>query len=149
MVKYNANPKGWKTDDCVIRAIATATNQTWDKVFTDLNEIAFNKKRVFNDKKVYEEYLSKLGYKKMSQPRSINYADGYYDSYTKYTVDDFINELNKNKIIFGAKYNSFIITVAHHMTCVKINKDGIFDLFDTWDCSSKTIGNYYIKEEEK
>ena len=55
MIKYNANPKGWKTDDCVIRAIALATNQTWDKVFTDLNEIAFKKKRVFNDKKVYDE----------------------------------------------------------------------------------------------
>ena len=49
MIKYNANPKGWKTDDCVIRAIALATDKTWDQVFTDLNVIAFKKKRTFND----------------------------------------------------------------------------------------------------
>ena len=36
-IRYNANPKGWKTGDCVIRAVAAATQQTWDDVYDELS----------------------------------------------------------------------------------------------------------------
>lgn len=147
MKLFNANPKGWKTDDCVIRAIALATNQSWDKVFIDLNEIAFKKKRVFNDSAVYNEYLKLIGWNKQSQPRERYYNNGYYDTYKKYTVYDFIRELNSKLITGGWEYESYIITVAHHMTCVKLNEDKTkYELYDTWDCGEKTIRNYWIKE---
>ena len=85
MIKYNANPKGWKTNDCVIRAIALATNQSWDKVFTDLCEIAFKKKRMLNDPRVYEKYLSQLGWNKR------------YDSLTPRQKEIY----NKGRIIYS------------------------------------------------
>ena len=144
MVKYNNNPKGVKANDCVVRAIALATNQDWDKVFTDLCEIAFKKKRMPNDKQIYEYYLKKLGYEKQKQPRATYYADGYRDTYKKYTIDEFITDLNFKKNVMR-EHDIYIITVANHMTCVKYQ--GIdFDIYDTWDCSNKTISNYWIKK---
>lgn len=42
---HNANPKGLKNaNDCVIRAISFATNKSWDKVHTELFDIAMKKK---------------------------------------------------------------------------------------------------------
>lgn len=148
MVKLNLNPKGWKTDDCVIRAIALATNQSWDKVFTDLNEIAFKKKRVFNDPRVYNEYLKELGWNKQNQPRYHNYEDGYRTSnYDKLTVYQFIRDLNSKLFTGGWEHESYIVTVAHHMTCVKLNEDkSKYELYDIWDCGEKTIGNYWVED---
>lgn len=146
MIKHNENPKGLKSGDCVVRAIALATGQSWDKVFTDLCEIALKKKRMPNEKQVYEVYLEKLGWEKHRQPRSTVYENGYVDTYKKYTVDKFITDLNLMKNI-ERKHDIYIITVAHHMTCVKYQ--GIeFDIYDIWDCSNKTIRNYWTKKGE-
>ena len=35
--EFNAHPKGIKTDDCVVRAIATATNKDYLEVRRDPN----------------------------------------------------------------------------------------------------------------
>lgn len=146
MIKFNVNPKGLKTEDCVVRAIALATGQSWDKVFTDLCEIALKKKRMPDEKQVYELYLEKLGWEKHSQPRSTTYDNGVKDTYHKYTVDEFITDLNFTKNVMR-EHGVYIITVAHHMTCVKFQ--GIeFDIYDTWDCSNKTIRNYWTKKGE-
>lgn len=146
MTKHNENPKGLKAGDCVVRAIALATGQSWDKVFTDLCEIALKKKRMPNEKQVYETYLEKLGWEKHSQPRSTIYENGHKDTYKKYTVDEFITNLNFMNNI-KREHDVYIITVAHHMTCVKYQ--GIdFDIYDIWDCSNKTIRNYWTKKGE-
>lgn len=146
MTKHNENPKGLKAGDCVVRAIALATGQPWDKVFTDLCEIALKKKRMPNEKQVYETYLEKLGWEKHSQPRSTIYENGHKDTYKKYTVDEFITDLNFMNNI-KREHDVYIITVAHHMTCVKYQ--GIdFDIYDIWDCSNKTIRNYWTKKGE-
>ena len=144
MIKYNANPKGWKTNDCVVRAIALATNQSWDKVFTDLCEIAFKKKRMLNDPRVYEKYLSQLGWNKRKQPRFYTYEDGSRSTYKKETVDEFIINRNFDRLI-QTKYDTYIIRVANHMTVVKLN-EGKFDLFDIWDCGHRCVGEYWVKE---
>ena len=36
---YNANPSGKRTTDCVIRAISTATDQTWEETFNGLAQL--------------------------------------------------------------------------------------------------------------
>ena len=36
--EFNAHPKGIKTDDCVVRAIASATNKDYLEVRRDLNQ---------------------------------------------------------------------------------------------------------------
>lgn len=146
MILDNQNPKNIKANDCVVRAIALATNQSWDKVFNGLYQIAFKKKRMLNEKQVYETYLQQLGWEKHSQPRLTIYEKGYKDTYKKYTVDEFITDLNFMKNI-RREHNIYIITVAHHMTCVKYQ--GIdFDIYDIWDCSNKTIRNYWTKKGE-
>ena len=86
MIKLNLNPKGWKTGDCVIRAIAYATQQSWDDVYKGLSDLGFKKKRMPNDKQVYEQYLKDLGWEKQKQPRK-------WDN-TKYTVNEFINSVS-------------------------------------------------------
>ena len=124
MEKLNLNPKGIKTGDCVIRAIAYATQQSWDTVYKDLCEIGFKMKRMPEEKQVYEKYLDKLGWEKQKQPRT------YFND--KYTVDEFCEKL--------ANKDVYVITVANHMTVVA-NKE----IVDTWDCGRKCVGNYWVK----
>lgn len=122
---YNCNPKGWKDGDCVIRAIAYASGQTWEKVFTDLNEIALKKCRIFNSPKVYEEYLDNLGFAKHPQPR--------WDDGTKYTVGE------ANIVVDSTKYD-VVISMANHLTCIDNG-----NLIDSWNCRNKCIGNYWTR----
>lgn len=124
MIKLNLNPKGKKTGDCVIRAIAYATEQPWDKVYKDLCDIGFNMKRLPNEKQVYEKYLEQLGWQKQKQPR--------HSDNSKYCVYEF----TEYHIVSG----KVIISVANHLTVVDN-----YEIVDTWDCSRKTIGNYWIK----
>ena len=123
MIKLNLNPKGWKTGDCVIRAIAYATQQSWDDVYKGLSDLGFKKKRMPNDKQVYEQYLKDLGWEKQKQPRK-------WDN-TKYTVNEFIKEF---------PHNVYVVSVANHLTAIANN-----DIVDTWDCGRKSVGNYWVK----
>lgn len=122
---YNVNPKGWKEGDCVIRAISYASCESWDKVFQDLSNIALKKKRLFNSKQVYEEYLDNLGFVKHQQPK--------FDDGTKYTIAEI------NQVVDSRKYD-VIISCAHHLTC--IDNDC---LIDTWSCLNKCVGNYWTR----
>jgi len=125
VIKYNMNPKGIKAGDCVIRAIAYSLDQTWEETYDDLCKLGMKMKRMPNEKQVYEKYLEQKGWVKHKQPRtSFN---------TKYTVFEFIEYQMERKAI---------ISVANHLTCVDN-----FELVDTWDCSRKSIGNYWTKED--
>lgn len=119
--QHNANPKGWKTGDCVIRAIAYATGKSWNEVFTRLCEIGNKKCRMPNDDKVWQKYLEDIGWVKHSQPRKIDD--------TKYTVEEFANDYHPE---------TAIVRVANHLTVVEGRT-----LIDTWNCSYKTVGNYW------
>lgn len=77
---------------------------------------------MLNEKRVEDKFMEQHGFIKMKQPRK---NDG-----TKYTINE-IRLLSHDRVI--------VIRCAHHLTCVK---DGV--LIDTWNCSYKTINNYYI-----
>lgn len=124
-IKNNLNPKNKKRGDCVVRAIAHATNQSWDAVFTDLCKIAFNLKAMPNDKVTCEKYLALLGFTKHKQPRK--------PDNTKYTVGEIDKVITKHKIA--------ILSVAHHLTVVDYGT-----VYDLWDCRNKTVGNYWTRE---
>lgn len=126
-IEYNANPKNKKTDDCVIRAIARATNQSWDTVYAALCEIGAKLKIMPNCKRTYEKYLDSLNFTKHPQPRK---PDG-----TKYTV----GEIGK----FVRVGTVAVVSVANHLTVVDNNT-----LYDTWDCRKKTICNFYTRRSE-
>jgi hypothetical protein len=120
-IKVNLNPSGYKSSDCVIRAIVQSTNKTWLDVYHSLCDIGAAEYAMPNEKRVFEKYLNKLGFTKHAMPR--------FPDHTRFTVIEF------------AQYNPhgvFIISVAHHLTCVI---DGI--LYDTWNCGGKSVGNYY------
>ena len=125
-IKYNANPKGWKTGDCVVRAIAQANNTSWEVTYQQLCEIGLKKCRMPNDKQTYEALLKQYGWVKQKMPR---HTDG-----TRYTVEELSYEISPTRTV--------IISVAHHLTCLKQNV-----LMDTWDCRNKSVGNYWIKED--
>lgn len=119
--KLNVNPKGRKTGDCVVRAIAKAMNQSWEDTLCDLHKVALKHYAMPNDKCTYDKYLTANGWTKEKMPR--------FSDNTRYTVKEFLNENPKG---------TFILSVAHHLT---VAIDG--ELFDTWNCSSKSVGNYW------
>lgn len=146
MIRLNLNPKGIKACDCVIRAIAYATQQSWEDVYKELSEIGFKMKRMPNEKQVYEKYLEEHGWAKQKQPRK-------YDL-TKYDVNEFIKQSTfmmhnyESGEFDKAPYSKqIIVSVAKHLTCITWENDN-YELCDTWDCGRKCVNNYWIKEEE-
>lgn len=123
-IKYNNNPKNKKTGDCVIRAISFATKKSWENTYKELAELGIKNCLILNDTNNWRKYLKLLGYEQQKMPRK---ADN-----TRYTVDEFCNELAKEN-------TTYIIKVAGHITVVKDK-----NLYDTWDCSNKSVGNYWI-----
>ena len=119
---HNANPKGLKNaNDCVIRAISFATNKSWDKVHTELFDIAMKKKNTATSRKVFVPYLNSMGYIKKNQPKNeYNKRIKLYEFCEKY------------------KYGIYIISLRKHLTCVI---DGI--IYDTWNCCNHIVGNYW------
>lgn len=122
-VFYNANPAGkLSAGDCVIRAIAKATNESWDKVFLGLCAVGLELKDVASSKPVYTRYLQNLGYHMQRQPRK-------YDN-TKYTTEEFAQRFNSG---------TYIVSLANHLSVIINGK-----IYDTWDCSNKSVGNYWV-----
>lgn len=128
---HNENPKGRIASDCVIRAIATATGKSWDDVLDGLVEVSHKYKVIPNEPKCYGCYLESLGFVKMKQPRK---SDN-----TKYTGKQFCDWMRTN----GIK-NPIVANIGGgHVTVFMPGKCKVLDI---WDCTSKTIGNYWIKE---
>ncbi len=121
--KFNANPKGRKACDCVIRAISTATGKSWEDVYKDLVVIGLKKCDVINAKPVFQKLLEDYGFTKCKQPRK---SDGL-----KYKVGE-VDCLTQSKVV--------VISMANHLTVV-VNGA----VKDTWDCRHKTISNYWVK----
>jgi len=120
--KTNANPKNKRTNDCVIRAIALAENKTWLEVFDELTKLARENTLMMNDKRLYEKHLALNGWHKEAMPKE----DG-----RRITVRRFAEK-------YGG---SALIRVVSHLTY--LDEEGT--LLDTWDCSHKCVGNYWIK----
>ena len=136
---YDANPKHKKTGDCVIRALATAMNKSWDEVLTDLYKYAMKYKQMLNDDILYKKYLKDQGWVMLKQPRK-------YDN-TKYTGKEFCAELHEGTCfkIDGhefAKWDNIIAHIGgHHMVAIIDGK-----ITDTWNSGGGCIGNIWIKE---
>jgi hypothetical protein len=129
---HDTNPKGKKTGDCVIRAISTATNQTWDEVYEALYKIGFKYKLMPDDPKCYERYLKELGWIKHKQPRK--------PDNTKYTGTDFISTEEYNNLRFS-NHNIIARIGTLHLTAIINGK-----ICDTWNCSYGKIGTYWTFE---
>lgn len=121
---YNANPKQRKTGDCVIRAISVAFDQSWEDTYTDLFNTALKYCYAISCKDNFKKYLDIRGYKMHKMPV---HEDG-----KKYTISDFIDT-------HGDTDKTYLILIRGHLTVVKQNV-----LYDTWNCSKKYMGNYWV-----
>ncbi len=126
---YNANPHNKFTDDCVIRALSTAMEQSWKDTFNDLCQISLKYGVMPTDTKCFSRYLKQNGWIKQSQPRK---RDN-----TKYTGKEFIKEI----LYDNAPYTNIIAKIGGHHIVAIINGK----VYDTWDSTEGCIGNYWIQ----
>lgn len=117
----NVNPAKHEVGDCVIRAIACATDTSWLEVFDELTRRARETFSVPNWKDIYEPFLD--------------------EKYERVPVMYKVGGKNKRHTARSlAKIDPkgvYIIRVAHHMTCLyeSIN----YDLWDAGDMSAYII----------
>jgi len=114
--EFNAHPKGIKTGDCVVRAIATASNKDYLECRRELNqakrELGYSS---YKDTKFLYDYLK-------DNPRLI-FKPGKGEPRIK--GSDF-TELHPK--------GTYILKMAGHITaCI----DGV--ILDTWDCTYRSV----------
>lgn len=124
----NVNPKGRKTGDCSTRALVGTLGIDYDEALKLQMKWALKTYYDPTSKQVMEKVLQEFGYVKVKQPRKV---DG-----KKYTVGEMDELLTDKQMQEGV-----LITVANHHTCIV---NGVIQ--DTWNCSYKSVGNYYVKE---
>lgn len=109
-VHVNPNPNGIYVGDCVVRAIAIATNQTWDHVYVMLGLEGFIKKNFGDANDVWGSYLKRIGFRQILLPDSCPDC---------YSVRDFC---------YDYPYGTYILATGTHLVAVI---DG--DYYDAWD----------------
>lgn len=124
---HNQNPHGRLTTDCVIRAISTATEIPYNQVVRELAELQCETGYDDGDVKLFDKYLASKGWVKYKQPRK--------DDGTKYTGREFC-ELRQR----WNGDNAIANIGGGHIVAIVNGK-----VWDTWDCTHKCIGNYWLK----
>lgn len=109
-VPYNPNPYGRYTGDCVIRAIACATNSSWKDVKLALSMKASSLGDMDNSTYVWGNVMIDLGW----HPRLV--LDSCINCHT---VRDFARKF---------PYGIYILMSDSHAVCVRNG-----DYYDTWD----------------
>ena len=139
---YNANPKDKRSSDCVLRAISLATGKSWDEVLDDLVVFSHKYKEMPNDKKCFSKYLESMGFEIQKQPRK---SDN-----TKYTGREFCNLLNglytDSTTDTVTSYDIVAKIGGHHLIAILLDNDNRYKVFDIWDSTDGSIGNYWIRK---
>lgn len=115
------NPSGLDVGDCVVRAIAIATDNDWDSVYLELVAIGFLVKDMPSANRISNIYLKEHGFKRYIIP------DTCPDCYT---VRAFCVDHPKG---------TYILATGSHMVAVI---DGNY--LDAWD-SGNEIPVYYFQ----
>lgn len=134
---YNANPKNRMGSDCVIRAICTALDQSWEQTLRELTEVGIKHGYTATSKETYKKYLAEKGFGMHKQPRK-------WDN-TKYTGYEWCHWLCSKED--DPRYSGCKAIIAHigghHIVCIK-PIHGVFKVHDTWDSTDGCIGNYWV-----
>ena len=121
----NPNPNGSYVGDCVIRAIALATNKSWYETYVELCLQGLLMYDMPSSNRVWNEYLKTEGYNRYIIPS---------DCAGCYTVRDFAGEHFKGTYILGT---------GSHVICIK---DG--NWMDTWNSADESPIYYWTKDGE-
>lgn len=114
-IRCNPNPMGKVTGDCVIRAVAVATDQSWRETYRDLCRIGEHMGDLPNSNAVWGSYLREKGAKQFLLPESCPVC---------ITVRAFAERYPMGVYIIG--------TGSHAVAVI----DG--DWYDSWDSGSET-----------
>ena len=121
-VYANPNPCRQEEPDCVVRAIAIATDQTWKKVHRDLCLLSCEKCTMPSVNWLWELYLKRKGYEKFLLPDSCPDC---------MTVREF----------------SRLYTDGVYIACTGTHAVAVIDgnYWDTWDSGDETLTYYFRK----
>ena len=122
---FNNNPKGLKIGDCVVRAISTAMNQSWERTYIDLCIEGFMYADMPNSNAIWASYLRSKGWKRHSIPDSCPDC---------YTVEQFAAD---------HPTGVYICATGSHAVCVKNE-----NVYDNWNSLGETVTYYFTKERQ-
>ena len=118
--KTNPNPKRKHVQDCVIRAIAIATDKSWYEVYDELCATGREEANMPSVNEVWGKYLYDLGFEPFLLP---------YSCPACITVEHFCRLYPRG---------TYIIGTGNHAVAV-INGD----YFDSWDSGAETCSYYW------
>ena len=119
----NPNPKNTYVGDCVIRALAIATDKSWHETYIELAIQGLMLCDMPSSNSVWGEYLSSHNFTRHSLSDTCPNC---------YTVRDFCNDFPEGTYVLG--------TGSHAIAVI----DG--DYYDTWDSGDETPLYYWQKE---
>ena len=117
----NLNPSQKIVGDCVVRAIALATGDNWDKTYIGLSILGFLHKDVFTSNSVWGAYLMQNGFERYAIPNTCPEC---------YSISDFAAEHPEGLYVLA--------TGTHVVTVI----DGT--IYDTWP-SGDQVPQFYWK----
>lgn len=120
--QFNANPFKKRVGDCVIRAISTLLDQTWEKTYAEIAIEGFCLSDMPSANRVWGSYLKKKGYRRKLIP------DDYPDFYT---VEDFCRD---------HPHGRYLLAIDGHVVAVKNGR-----YFDSFDSGSEIPIYYWYK----
>lgn len=123
-VFYNPNPVGKQVGDCPVRAIAKATGQSWDEVYTGLCVQGLAMGDMPSANSVWGAYLRQRGFTRYVIPNTCPDC---------YTVAEFATDHPRGV---------YVLALSGHVVCVV---DGQYH--DTWDSGNEIPLFYWEKED--
>lgn len=124
-VEINPNPNGSRVGDCVIRALSTVMDRTWERVYVELAIQGYLMGDMPSSNSVWGAYLIDNGFKRSAIP------DTCPDCYT---VKDFTDDYKKGAFVLG--------TGSHAVAVI----DG--DYYDSWDSGDEVPVFYFERRKD-
>jgi len=129
-VYLNLNPLKKRTGDCVVRACAFATGQSWDETYWELCEKGFDRAEMPAWNASWFAYLKDKGFQRHIIPDTCPEC---------YQVRDFANDHPKGTYVLFIPYSTD--GVGH----VVVVEDSV--VYDTWNSSFEVPLAYWQKGE--
>jgi hypothetical protein len=128
-VYLNLNPLKRNTGDCVVRALAFATNRSWDDIYWELCEKGFERAEMPSWNSTWWDVLKDLGFTRHIIPDTCPSC---------YTVDDFCKDHPEGKYVLFIPYSS---EQSGHVVAVEKG-----NVYDTWNSTKEVPLAYWRKE---
>jgi len=119
-VKANPNPLGKAANDCVVRAIAIATEQSWGRVYEDLCRQGRRMCDMPSSNAVWGMYLQEMGFEPFLPPESCPKC---------MTVRAFASRMPEGTYIIGTGTHAVAVIAGNY--------------FDNWDSGDETVTYYW------